>query len=208
MSSLQPFMGLSYEPRNLFRGGQTTKQRGFQEIGFLPRTNLPTASLNSGGNDSSAAFPFAIFFLDAFDLGDEWLAFIGIDHRHIVCKTLDRGNQVPACSPSLSSQTIFFNVVQRCPEFFQGGAIDVELFIDDHACDFLAIGRSEHSRFIRMQCQTFVSDNAARVFEDSTDLLGIFAGEGEVVGVAGVAIAFEFGHVGEALVEATAEEVG
>jgi hypothetical protein len=36
MSSLEPFMGLSYEPRNLFRGGQTTKQRSFHPSGSAP----------------------------------------------------------------------------------------------------------------------------------------------------------------------------
>jgi hypothetical protein len=36
MSFLQPFMGLSYEPRNSFRGGHTTQQSDFQESGSRP----------------------------------------------------------------------------------------------------------------------------------------------------------------------------
>jgi hypothetical protein len=48
MSSLQPFMGLSYEPRNLFRGGQATKQKSFQGVEFVPFTHSPTASWGLG----------------------------------------------------------------------------------------------------------------------------------------------------------------
>jgi hypothetical protein len=33
--NLQPFMGLGYEPRNLFRGGTATEQRAFRISGHV-----------------------------------------------------------------------------------------------------------------------------------------------------------------------------
>src|SRR5690606_24657797 len=136
-----------------------------------------------------------------------------IDHRHEARISVHAPKERLALgvAPALARGPVLLDLIEGRSDGAEGLASDGELVVDDDAGDLPLAAAAHHPRLVGVDGEALVADDVGDLAEELAELgrgRGLLAGEGEVVGVAGVGEAELIGEALQAAIEAAAEDVG